>query len=119
MKICKFYTQEFSAPTRKEAYWKACKWIAKYIVSKDKLKDSFIKIWTNENDSVIIDIYAGLEEDKFMKEFCERCKQFHKSFFINQEYNCSTCKVKAYKDQMDQKLLTKKVYRQQRLEYLE
>lgn len=120
MKISKVFQKEFSDGNSKKAYLKACKWVAKNIISKIEMSNSFIKYTKVNNNPVVfrIEVCCAMDDNEFAGGFCERCKQFHKSFYINDQYNCSTCKMQAYRKQFDQKLKIKQKYLEERLNYI-
>lgn len=119
--IIKFFEKQFSDENSKDAYLKACKWVVKYIISKVEIGETFWNI-TKVNDADLptfnLALYAALNPDEVNSSFCDRCKEFHKSFYINQQYNCNTCNYTAFKKQMEQKLNIKKNYRKKRLRYI-
>lgn len=114
-----FYSQKFSNIDRKKAYSKLTNWMAKHIItSKDENKDCTYKVEEIKNETLPtfkLTIYCSLDTRDEEKKFCEVCKTYHKSFFINQEYNCNSCKYKAYLNRMEEKLLIKKGYRKEKL----
>lgn len=122
MKIAiKFFEKSFVDEVSKNAYMKACKWVAKYIISKVEIGETFwniTKVEKANSPTFKLELYAMLDDTDFENGFCNRCQEFHKSFFINQQFNCNKCNMKAYQNQIKQKLDTKKGYRMERLKYL-
>lgn len=114
-----FYSQKFSNIDKKKAYSKATNWLAKYIVtSKDENVESTFKIEEIKNENLPafkVTVYCSLNTDDEEDKFCEVCKTYHKSFFINQEYNCNACRHKTFIRRMKEKLAIKKSYRKERL----
>lgn len=114
-----FYSQKFSNIDKKKAYSKATNWLAKYIVtSKDENIECTFKIEELKNEPLPtfkVVIYCSLNTVDEENKFCEVCKTYHKSFFINQDYNCSSCKHKAFIRRMDEKLTIKRGYRKEKL----
>lgn len=122
MKIAdKFFMKEFKADTNKDAYLKACKWAGKYIIGKVEIGETFLRYEKVEDASlptIRLELYCVLEEGELRKNFCNRCEEFHKAFYINQFYNCDRCNVRTYLEDNERKLKIKKNYRKERLEYL-
>ena len=47
-------------------------------------------------------LYYKFDDTEFMKMTCNACKEFHKSFFINENFNCSTCNKTGYEKNVRQ-----------------
>lgn len=110
--IEKFYEREFKAKDSKEAYLKACKFVASNIVSKDSKVEVTKVVWDvvriedkEENlPTFRLTLYFKFDDTEFMQQTCNACKQFHKSFFINENYNCSRCNKVGYESNIKNKL---------------
>ncbi len=109
----KFFEKLFKGENYKEAYTKSTKWIANNVL-KVEIKDVTFKISkiTDKDDlpTIKLELFAGLDSNELKNHRCTVCKEFHKSFYINQEYNCNACKMKGYLDEAEQKLNIKKNY---------
>lgn len=115
-----FYERDFVHKTKyKAAYLKACKWIAKNIMSKQvEIGETYWKIEKvadTDCPTCHLELYAALDTKDTERIFCDACKDFHCKFYINEEYNCNSCKMKAFKKQHESKLKTKQQYRKERL----
>jgi len=109
-----FYTKNFVAQSQKEAYFKACKWVAKNIVnSKNELVDTTWKIEKSDICEVTLTIFSTLEESEHKAKFCQICKDYHRSFFINEDYNCSRCNLNTYRKRLVESTNIKKTYRKE------
>lgn len=116
--IEKFYEQEFKAQNSKEAYLKACKFVASNVISKGskvevtKVTWDVIRVEKDENDlpTFRLSLYYKFDDTEFMKQTCKACKEFHKSFFINENFNCSRCNKVGYEKNIKQKLLIASEY---------
>lgn len=103
----KFYSKKFSDEESKKAYLKACKWLAKYVLSKPEFKQVEFGIEkvqgkSGENTNTFeLSLYAVLPEEELKERHCEICRETHKSFFISEETNCNWCKVGAYQRRAD------------------
>lgn len=124
MKIAeKFFSKEFTAVKSKDAYLKACKWVANNVVNKiTDIGETFWKIEKiveeDTKTTFRLELYCLLDTKEEVDKFCANCKSMHKAFFINENYNCNRCNMKAYVDRMRIKLDVKKEYRIERLNYL-
>ena len=111
--IHEFYKQTFKAEDSKNAYMKACKFVANNIIS-DKSKVEASKVtWAVQRIKVEdgglptfqLTLYYTFDDTEFMKQTCDACKQFHKSFFINENFNCNRCNKVGYEQNVTQKLM--------------
>lgn len=109
----KFYSREFSGSTTKEAYLKACKWVAKNILTDNEIAQDVTWRITKSEDLplVVLELYAFVKDTEHVKSFCGACKQFHSLFYINQQQNCNGCNMMAYRSQAEKKGLIKKGYK--------
>lgn len=111
--VHEFYKRSFKAEDSKNAYMKACKFVASNIIS-DKSKVEASKVtWTVQKVKVEdgdlptfqLTLYYTFDDTEFMKQTCDACKQFHKSFFINENFNCDRCNKVGYERNVTQKLM--------------
>ena len=112
----KLLSKEIKATSYKEAYMIGTR-IA--LEMKTKTPDILWDLAKNESSEVKIvtlNVYLVLDSSKTKEIHCNACKEFHKSFFINQEYNCHTCKLNAYSNRIKSELKTKKYYYKKKLE---
>lgn len=111
--------KEFSSEISKDAYLKACGWVAKNIVSKEvEDGDTFWKITKKKDANLptfVLEVHAMIDSDEHKESFCGACKEFHNSFFINEAYNCNSCKFLAFHSQVEQRLAIKKQYRKEKM----
>lgn len=117
----KFFEKEFVAEESKKAYLRACRWLAKNVLSKVEVGETLynIKKVNGANYPTFkLELYAAIDSSEFDTTFCGRCQEFHKSFFINQNYNCDKCNMKAHVKQIEQKLEIKRSFRLERLNYI-
>lgn len=110
--IEKFYERDFKDEDPKQAYLKACKFVASNIISKgSKVEVSKVTWDVNrvEQDGDLptfrLSLYIKFDDTQFMEQTCNACKQFHKSFFINENFNCSRCNKVGYEKNVKQKLM--------------
>lgn len=113
----KFYSKTFSGSSMKEAYLKACKWVATNILADDEIsKDVMWKITKSKDlPTVVLDLYGTVNDAEHVKQFCSSCKQFHTLFYINQQQNCNNCNMMAYRSQAEEKGRLKKNYKRKLL----
>lgn len=92
------------ASSAKEAYLKGCKNLANVIASKKYPNLSFKVERPKDNSSTFIfNVYTNVELGPAQKEFCKTCKEFHCQFYINEDWNCSRCNMKAFLKIMEDK----------------
>lgn len=108
--IQKFYEKTFKSKSSKDAYMKACKFIASKVVSNTSKVEAAKIAWEiiKEKDVDLptfrLVLYAKFDDTEFMKQTCQACKDFHCSFFVNENYNCSRCNKAGYEKNIQQKL---------------
>lgn len=103
-----FHRRKFTGATTKDAYMKAMKWYASNVIAKGRMHDVQVEIKKIEDEpSVVIALYAILDEGEQRKNFCNVCKEVNKLFYIDKKKECSECSVKEYMDRLDQKMSIK------------
>lgn len=119
----KFFQKTFTLDvdnheTGKQLYARVNKWVADYIIKKVEVGETFWRV-SKVSDSDLpafkLELYALLDSEEASKNFCNRCKEFHSSFYLNQQFNCDACNYTAFKKQMKEKLQIKKEWRKSRL----
>lgn len=84
----------------KEAYLKGCKKIASTIASNNNpnLAVQIRRKSFQAGSEAILEftLLSCLDIKSEQKEFCKACKEFHHSFFINENYNCDRCNLKSF-----------------------
>lgn len=108
--IQKFYERDFKDEDPKQAYLKATKFVAKNIMSKGSKVEVSKVTWDvtrveGDLPTFRLTLYYKFDDTAFMEQTCNACKQFHKSFFINEDFNCSRCNKVGYEKNVKQKLL--------------
>ncbi len=103
--IIKFYEKDFVnlQGDLKLAYLKASKWASSKIVSKNFVNKVTWNISKISETTIKITVYAILDITDEKSKYCKICKDFHKSFFINEFYNCNTCKLESFIKRMEEK----------------
>lgn len=117
----KFWEEKFEHENSKEAYLSACKWAATNIVNKVEIGDTFWRIIKVEGASLPtfkLELFCLIDEGAHRKEFCDRCKEFHHSFFVNQFYNCNSCNMITYSKSLEKRLNIKKQFRKERIRFV-
>ena len=109
------FTKKFRGENQKDAYLKACKWLAVNVVSKDELNRNVtynISKFEDETQlpSVELKIQVVIEESIAKERHCEICKETHKSFFINEQFNCNECKLNSYHKRCENLINEKKLH---------
>ena len=108
--IQKFYERDFKDEDPKKAYLKASKFVASNIISKGSKVEVSKVTWDvvrveGDLQTIRLTLYYKFDDTDFMKQTCDACKQFHKSFFINENFNCNRCNKVGYEKNIEQKLL--------------
>lgn len=110
--IHKFYERDFKDEDSKAAYLKACKFVASNVISKGSKVEVSKVTWNIQRvddkgdlPTFRLELYYTFDDTQFMEQTCNACKEFHKSFFINQDYNCSRCNKVGYEKNVNQKLM--------------
>lgn len=100
----KIQTFAVKAENEKEAYVKGCKKLAKYMASK-KYKNLSVRIRRSESDQNIFlfTFYTNTDLAEMKRTFCKLCKEYHSSFFVNEEYNCSRCNLNTFLSRVESK----------------
>lgn len=113
----KLFEKTFISKNTKDAFMKACKWIALNILNKVEMGDITYRVIRIESDlpTFKLELFVNLEEKEFRDERCTRCKEFHRLFYINQDYNCSACRMMGYIDEAKGRLKAKKDYKNSKL----
>lgn len=97
--IQKLTTIKFSKGSYKESFLEASKYAAHFIKSKYNLSFEYKK--DIDNKSIIMTIYFEYNENELANHRCKVCKEFHKTFYINEETNCNSCKMTAYRKELN------------------
>lgn len=84
------------AQTEKEAYLKGCKDLAKYMASKEYQNISFKIERGVEPGTFIFTMFTNIDLSEEQRAYCKLCREFHCSFYVNEEYNCSRCNLKTF-----------------------
>ena len=105
----------FEGQSEKEAYLKGCKQIAKFISSKKYSNLTFSVERISNQNQVVFHIFTNIDLNQEQKAFCKICKEFHCSFFINEEYNCSRCNLKTFLKRAENKAKISKGFYKERL----
>ena len=106
----KVFEKTFSDEVSKKAYLKACKWIAKHLVEVSNIQYEIKKVKNADLPTFRLTIYRVFDTKNFDNEFCASCKEFHKTFYINQDYDCNWCRVTAYKNQLNRKIIKEQIH---------
>lgn len=89
---------DFTGISYEKAYLNGCKKLAKVMLNPH-LTINVEKLdleQTNNVPVVRFTIYTNIDMGAIQREYCKICKEFHCSFYINEEYNCARCNLKAY-----------------------
>lgn len=94
-KICSIVV---TADSEKEAYIKGCKRIAKYVASRKNY--SYVSVKIDRLQSIdgrfVFTLYTNIDLNSELHHYCKMCKEYHHSFFVNEDYNCARCNLKNF-----------------------
>lgn len=109
-----FYKKTFAADSMKSAYLLAAKWYATNVLSKAEFANvqvQFVKENKSELPTVTIHLFAVQDgENDVMAQHCQRCKEMHHSFFINEDTHCNRCSALGFQNRIEQMINIKKEY---------
>lgn len=119
-----FKKRTFYGKSLKEAYTKAMKWYATFVVKNQKdLPDVMVKIVKKEKaDEPQVDLilYCALSEEELRQRHCKICKEVNQLFYIKGSVDCSICKIRAYQNRTDEMSENKKkVYKEKLFKFEE
>ena len=112
----KVWSKEYQGFNKKETYLKGCKSVAKFCRKKYENTNIFIVPKYKGQDASGLhtfefEIYTSLNFEKEFNKQCTRCKEFHKSFFLTEERNCSVCTLNSFGKRMREALnISKEAY---------
>lgn len=127
MKITdKFFETTFSSSSgSKDAYLKACRWLAENVISKAEAHDVQYTITKTEIErdgenlpAFKVELFCSLSEGEIRKKYCDMCYSFSHSMFAKREFDCSRCSMLGYNDKLKEKMVVKVGYRKERLRFL-
>jgi hypothetical protein len=108
--IVKVSEQTFTRENKKDALIAATKWVASTVLSSSSNVEASRFTWNtqlSESDDGLptctLILYTILDDTELSNQRCKACKEFHKSFYINDETNCNLCKQKAYREFINEK----------------
>lgn len=106
--------KRFSANEPKVAYIRLCSWLLRNVVLKrDKVGSvSFeIEMLKNEEQPTYeLSLYVSLEEKEVNEQHCKVCRETHRLFYVNETYNCDSCREEAYRKRMRERIGIKAAY---------
>lgn len=104
--------KQFQDKISKEAYLKACKWLAKNVYSKDELANNvqvkITKTIESKLPTFTVSIFAIENYSEFKTNLCKKCQTISTIFYQVEKPNCDYCKVSAFDKNME-KIIRNKV----------
>lgn len=90
----------------------AAKWVSTNIIAKDELRDNVLVKYekSEQSPTITVYLYISLPEKEIKERHCNICKEVHKSFFINEQYNCNSCNLNGYQRRADNMMKIKSDY---------
>ena len=96
----KVLTKKFTSSESKKCYMKVVKWLSLNVVGNPKLDGkvtyTITKSYNNGIYTYTLELFARIDGEQVKERHCAICKEVHNSFFVNQQSDCSNCKLFAY-----------------------
>jgi hypothetical protein len=98
------YRREFTDAVSKQAYLKACKWLAQNVYVSPSYSESIVvkirkKDKRDTKNGVLfvfeVVLYYSADLNNAKDRFCNNCRQMHETFYSNKP-QCSECKLKVF-----------------------
>lgn len=106
------FEKSFSDDVSKNAYLKACKWLANNLYNKVELSESlYVQIIKNNEEkspTFVVKIFAKNSETKCKEDFCKKCRTINTVFYQVEKPNCDNCKANAFHKKMEKEIKTKR-----------
>ena len=116
--VVKIFKKDFQNEKSKQAYLELTKWIALKVIKQVEVGEVLTKITKLTNTELPtfrLELFVMLDTAEMETGFCDKCKEFHKLFYINQQFNCDACNYIAFKHNVNDKLKIKKVLRAEQI----
>lgn len=68
------------------------------------------KLENEEQPTFELSLFVTLDEKEVMDRHCKICKETHKLFYVNENYNCDACKIKVYRQRLEERIAVKAGY---------
>lgn len=95
----KIFEKSFSDEVSKDAYLKACKWLAKNLYSKDELAEMIhvnVKKEESQLPTFVVSLYLVNDENECKECHCKKCRTISTVFYQVEKPDCDHCKMNAY-----------------------
>ena len=111
----KIFEKSFSDEISKEAYLKACKWLAQNVYSKSSseyltVKVTKVKTTKKQNPTFLVEIFVSIDEKEIKNSVCEKCRLMHSMFYCIDKPRCDECKLTVYKKELERQMRNIKNY---------
>lgn len=97
----KFYEISFSDKISKQAYLKACKWLAVKVYGKEELSKyvsvKIRKMQDTQLPTFKVMLYITVSEKDQKNGYCDKCKSLHTVMYSVDKPECQLCKVEGYR----------------------
>lgn len=106
----KIYEKSFTDTISKNAYMKACKWLAINVYGKGDLPKyitvKLTKQQTKKKDKTkfIVELFATINENEVQENFCYKCKHLHTIFYSIDKPECQKCNMFVYRQRLSEQL---------------
>lgn len=90
------FTDEIS----KQAYLKACKWLAKNVFGTGYSEYINVKITKKKKakkPTFVVELFVSINEEEVKESYCSHCKKIQTLFYCVEKPDCKECKMQGYK----------------------
>ena len=98
------YEISFSDKVSKQAYLRACKWLAQNVYGKDEFSDyvtvKIIKDKKRKLPTFTVKLFITINEKEMCEDYCGKCKQLHTIFYSVDKSDCTACKLNGYRSKL-------------------
>lgn len=100
----KFFEISFSDKISKQAYLKACKWLAIKVYGKEELSKyvsvQIVKQKDTKLPTFTVSLYITVEEKGLKNDYCNKCRNLHSLMSVGSP-DCNTCKMQGYRSYLN------------------
>jgi hypothetical protein len=97
------YKKKFSDEISKQAYLRACKWLAQNVYGNENISKNVsvkvekLKLTKKDNlPTFQITLYFMYDEQIEAAEYCHKCRQLHTILYSVDKPHCDECKMSAF-----------------------
>lgn len=95
----------------KQAYLKACKWLAQNVYGTGYSNYISVKITKKKKSkkpTFIVELFVSININEVKESYCSHCKKIQTIFYCAEKPDCSQCKMHGYQMHIDSYIKTLK-----------